>query len=504
MAACKIVSIRDTLTITEEMTKSLTERFKRQANNMKSNSSTFVQREKVLKRSLDAVFEQLDSVSNNLNKLFQHYVEEIQKVRKDASELYENIKSRGMGKSTYWSMLRNAKSVLGEIKRSDDCIWIHKTLKILEAQADDLEREMETNFKLGHAFQLEFLEDKGLRKLIKKPPSLGTIRASKIQIQDEVNATATMAESADELESTVVGSSRKALKDRFKFKAACEDESECLLSAISCIDDKILISDNENGRVKLFSSEGALIETINIPDCCGLCVLPKTKSAVVSQPDEQLISVLDVNLHQRPSSRRSSISSRVSSGDKDARHTSKEKYMNIQRVLKTSKKYSVLCSVSSSTFAAASCELPIPGIDIINSKGEIVKSIVNPSKGKPYFKNPQCMSVNSKGVIVIADSALNRLVQINISGEVPEVSLNDTGTRPSGIFVDDDGNSIVCQIDRNTVRYYTFSGENYLLVKKKHRVRKPLAITIDGDYLYLTEEFPSKNVVRFTITRDGT
>ena len=555
LAACNVIPVQKTSDVKEEMVRTLTNRFKDQSKRLKENTQTFVEREGTLKSSLDFVLNRLNSFETDVENLLRKMLEEINKLRKDSLELFENIKSHCSGRTALWSMLRNAKSVLSDIKRSDDCIWILKTLKLLEIQMQDMETEMDSNFNTGNVYKLELTIDEDISKLIKRDLSFGTIQAKKVQGKridlkyisesadeldtvgprgrrrprtrarkagtrvnqrtltesaDELetdehrNRTATvergdlkldlrsLTESADELDVVDSKANKGVISDRFKFKASVGDESECLLSAIACLADHVLVTDNENGSVKLFTADGEFVDSLPVPDCCGLCVMPNNSDVVVSQPDHRKLSFLTVN--KRMFTRRMSGSQllRLSSA-------SKEKTIDIKFERKYTKRYSPLCCVNVSTFVAACCEVSKPSVDLINNKGEIIRSVTNPIKGALYFKDPQCLSVYPSGHILVADSALNRVAKINISSNDPLPKFSSTNTRPSGVFVDNVGNVIVCQIDRNTVRCYTTKGDNYLLVKKKHKVRKPLGVAMSDEYLYVTEEYPSRNVIRFKI-----
>lgn len=247
-----------------------------------------------------------------------------------------------------------------------------------------------------------------------------------------------------------------------------------MITGIACTDDLILITDNENSKVKMFDYQGNFLDSITLTDPQDIAVLSGTNDVVVTQPDLRTLSFIEIT-------RDRSLCKLC--------EVNKKQYV---------KKYSTVCSINSNKFAVGCCDGENPSIDILTYYGKLKESISSLVQGNILFRSPQYIGFDSIAKqIVISDSTKNQVVRLCLNNVQASTVHKITSGRCSGICCDRNGNIYVGLIDRDAVRCISPEGSESLAVKRKHGVKYPLAICSSDSHLILSEEYPSARIFVF-------
>lgn len=248
------------------------------------------------------------------------------------------------------------------------------------------------------------------------------------------------------------------------FSASLPEESPCLLTGITFVGGDIVVCDNENKTLKRFDGNGNFQEELFLHDPCGITSLPNSMDVAVTEPDIKQITVCTLT---------------------DSLAVSFE--------MKTKKKYECI-SAFQDKYVVGCCELGYASVDFIDCNGTILRSVEGNMAGQVIFRNPSAIALLPSGDILISDPGSNALLCVSQSNHI--IFRIDPGGRPSGICPDSLGGIYMAQYDSNLVMRLSMEGVTEgVVVDQKFKLTSPLAMTIKGNILALTEETPSDRIL---------
>lgn len=254
------------------------------------------------------------------------------------------------------------------------------------------------------------------------------------------------------------------------FSASLPDEHPCLLTGITFICGDIVVCDNENKTLKRFDIRGKFFEELFLQDPCGICTLPNSKDVAVTEPDIKQITVctLDVAL-------------------------------GVSFELKTKKKYECITSFMDKYVVGCS-ELGNACVDFLDCNGTVLLSIKGNFDGHVLFRNPAAIALLTSGDLLISDPGSCALVCVSQNNKTKFKF--EPGGRPSGVCSDLLGGIYMAQYDSNLVLRLSSSGDTEgVAVDQKFELTSPLAMTVYGGFIALTEETPSDRILILKVNR---
>lgn len=248
------------------------------------------------------------------------------------------------------------------------------------------------------------------------------------------------------------------------FNASLPDENPCLLTGVTFVGRNIVVCDNENKTLKRFDVSGKFQEELFLRDPCGICSLPNSAEVAVTEPDIRQITVCKL-----------------------------DDSLEVVYELQTTKKYECV-SAFQDKYAVGCCELGSTCVDFIDSNGTILRTIPGTLDGQILFRNPAAIACHTSGDIIISDPGTCAVVCITQNTKTK--FRKSTRGRPSGVCVDNNGEIYVGQYDANLVLKLSRTGsKDSTIVGRKHKLTSPLAMSINANFLVVTEETPSDRIL---------
>ncbi|KAL4223029.1 hypothetical protein ACF0H5_016507 [Mactra antiquata] len=247
------------------------------------------------------------------------------------------------------------------------------------------------------------------------------------------------------------------------FSATLPDESPCLLTGVTFVGRDVIVCDNENKTLKRFDVCGKFHEELFLRDPCGICSLPNSVEVAVTEPDIRQITVCKL-----------------------------DNSLEVIFELKTMKKYECITSYQDK-YVVGCCQLGATCVDFIDSNGTVLRTIPGTLDGQILFRNPAAIACQTSGDVVISDPGACALTCITPNTKIKfSKSMSE---RPSGVCVDYKGSIYVAQYDANLVYKLSKTGcKDGVVVDRKQKLTSPLAMSVNGSLLAVTEETPSDKI----------
>ena len=201
-----------------------------------------------------------------------------------------------------------------------------------------------------------------------------------------------------------------------------DDKEDCWMSAIDITADRnILLIDNANGRVKLFSPEGTLLSSLKPPEKPKDAAIINKSEAAISLERKQIIGIIDI----------------ADRGD-----------ISLKRIIKLGKFVSGLTAYDSNLIVtcAASPESSRL-VQMIDMRGKLLWSTTLVSEDENLLDSAVFLTTCSGDdgdTVIITNEVKQTITVIDAdTGKVVKVC-NFTGKKPLGVTVDINGNVYVC------------------------------------------------------------
>ena len=230
-----------------------------------------------------------------------------------------------------------------------------------------------------------------------------------------------------------------------------EDGFECRATGLACLfGDHIVVGDNENRKVKIFTKFGNFVETVANFKPTGLTVC----GDIIACSDQ-----MSLNLYSNDKSVRKKISL--------------ESTGSTYPLACISDKYLVAANNKTATF------------QIFDLRGDICQDIV-PAKGSKV-RNPVFIAANSRGQIIVSDWLSNSLVIMDQNGTMVKefrckTSMGRPGWLPGSLCVDQFDNIFVSDYSRSRVIVLNPHGEfMYEFPTRTDNLDRPRCMACDGN-----------------------
>ena len=229
-----------------------------------------------------------------------------------------------------------------------------------------------------------------------------------------------------------------------------EDGFECRATGIACLfGDHIVVGDNENRKVKIFTRLGNFVETVTNFKPTGLAVC----SDIIAATDQ-----MSLNLYSNDRTIKKKI----------ALESTGSTYPLAGLV----NEYLITANTKTATF------------QVFDLRGERYADIV-PAKGCK-IRNPMFIATNSKGHIIVSDWLANALVIMDQSGNMLKEfkfkpGLGKVGWLPGCVCVDQFDNIFVSDFSRSRIVVLNPQGELMHEFPTRDHLDRPRCITCDGN-----------------------
>jgi len=79
------------------------------------------------------------------------------------------------------------------------------------------------------------------------------------------------------------------------FSVQLDNEIPCLLTDIAVVKDRVIVIDNDNKKVKRFTPQKELVDTLTLEDPCGVDKLFLSSHIVVTEPQQRHITFVRID-----------------------------------------------------------------------------------------------------------------------------------------------------------------------------------------------------------------
>lgn len=441
-----------------------------------------------LKNCKDRALSEVTDLETKLTFYYQTAMRQIEEMKTTIRNAGKNAVKDNTQSSVIVGKINETIDNFDKVCNSGTGIEILNSVSKIEGQVQQYDKALKALSAKLPAMDVHFAVNEETEKIFENPPLLGSVviqslNPYKIESRREQDsalsnisslgtprvplnsARTSRSSSIDTLTPrSEPGTARSDLTTRrprvtFSVKSADRSNTCWQLTGVAIIEDSVVLTDAHNGQVFRFY----IHNTNNMPDHltlnCPVCVCPvhDSTNAVVTLPEQSQLAFVGT-----------------------------DDLLVLMDTVTTAKPYEGIACLPDDKFVVSCCVVGRQTVDVIDSRGSVLKSIEKTGAGDDLFSWPRFLSATSGGDILVSDRDKRALLCLDIQGRVKWTY--PINASPWGVSCHQTGEVYLC-LENNEIQVLSEAGrlvENKF-VTARDGVKVPYAIHAVGDHIAVTE-----------------